>query len=93
MFFRVPWGELSFRFLCIMEQKGFQPCFVKLNFCFFSLYSGQAFDINPTKKFVQPVTANLPDVFDLTVSVKQNFGGNQGKQGKFCVHTYAFLLV
>ena len=45
------------------------------------MFSGQAFDAdyisNPSKKFVQPVTR--PDVFDLTVSVKQNFGGNNPK--------------
>ena len=50
------------------------------------MFSGQAFDAdyisNPSKKFVQPVTR--PDVFDLTVSVKQNFGGNNPKpKGNF----------
>ena len=39
------------------------------------LFSGQAFDINPTRPVVQAVTR--PDVFDLTVSVQQNFGGNR----------------
>ncbi len=52
------------------------------------LFSGQAFDINPTRQ-VQPVTR--PDVFDLTVSVKQNFGGNQN-QGK-CVHMPLYIIV
>ena len=52
------------------------------------LFSGQAFDAdyisNPSKKFVQPVTR--PDVFDLTVSVKQNFGGNNPKpKGNFLI--------
>ena len=50
------------------------------------LFSGQAFDAdyisNPSKKFVQPVTR--PDVFDLTVSVKQNFGGNNPKPKGIC---------
>ena len=79
---------------CPLDFSASWNCLVLLNrTSVFSHSSGQAFDINPTKKFVQPVTANLPDVFDLTVSVKQNFGGNQGKQGKFCVHTYAFLLM
>jgi hypothetical protein len=52
------------------------------------LFSGQAFDAdyisNPSKKFVQPVTR--PDVFDLTVSVKQNFGGNNPKPKGTLVH-------
>ena len=52
------------------------------------MFSGQAFDAdyisNPSKKFVQPVTR--PDVFDLTVSVKQNFGGNNPKpKGNFSI--------
>ena len=37
------------------------------------LFSGQAFDIQPSR---QP-PLQRPDVFDLTVSVQQNFGGNR----------------
>ena len=39
------------------------------------LFSGQAFDIKPTR---QPQNKR-PDVFDLTVSVQQNFGGQKKK--------------
>ena len=37
------------------------------------LFAGQAFDIDPSR----PPQAGRPEIFDLTVSVKQNFGGNR----------------
>ena len=43
------------------------------------LFAGQAFDIDPSR----PPPAGRPEIFDLTVSVKQNFGGKQSqKKGK-----------
>ena len=39
------------------------------------LFAGQAFDIDPSR----PPPAGRPEIFDLTVSVKQNFGGKQSQ--------------
>ena len=38
------------------------------------LYSGQAFDVKPTR---QPITPKRPNVFDITVNAAQNFGGKR----------------
>ena len=57
------------------------------------LFAGQAFDIDPSR----PPPAGRPEIFDLTVSVKQNFGGNRAQsqnKGKaiFLCHFYNIRL-
>ena len=50
------------------------------------LFAGQAFDIDPSR----PPQAR-PEIFDLTVSVKQNFGGNRApsqNNGESIFHAY-----
>lgn len=57
------------------------------------LFAGQAFDIDPSRP-----PQGRPEIFDLTVSVQQNFGGNKAQGRKeqlyfFLYPIHTFLLV